>query len=67
MKDFLKQDLSVGDDVVMVAPHYRMLTKGKIIKFTPKKVRVQYINDWNHSKPGTVLEYLSEPEFLVKI
>jgi hypothetical protein len=44
-----------------------MLTKGVIIAFTPKKVRVQYNNTLNYGKGGHIEEYLAEPTFLVKI
>lgn len=44
MKDFLNQDLAVGDHVIMVGNgrNYRV---GVVTKFTPKKVRVQFY-DW---------------------
>lgn len=67
MKDFLGNELQIGDEVVLTAPKYRMFTKAKIIAFTPKKVRVQYNNTWNYGPKGYVEEYLSESDFLVKI
>ena len=63
MKDFLGKELELHDEVVFTAPSYRHLVKGKIIAFTPKKVRIEYINDWNFHK--SVQEYLSEPNFLI--
>ena len=59
--DFLGQPLSVGDIVVFPAPQYRHLVKGIVIGFTPKKVRIEYSNTWNHSAPGYKSEYLTEP------
>jgi len=68
VKDFLGNDLALGDEVVLTAPNYRHFVKAKVIKFTPKKVRVEYLNTWNFpSGNGLRLEYLSDPEFLVKI
>lgn len=50
-KDFLGNEIKVGDTVAFAAPQYRHLTTGKVIKITPKKVRVEFVNNWNY-KPG---------------
>lgn len=42
MKDFLGQKLEIGDDVVFMQINYRTLKMGKIIKFTPKMVEIDY-------------------------
>lgn len=65
MKDFLGKELNIDDEVVLTAPQYRFFVKAKIIAFTPKKVRVEYYNTWNHSSYRQ--EYLSEPDFLIRI
>lgn len=67
MRDFLGNELEVGDRVVMTAPQYRMFVVGEIIKMTAKKVRVKYMNTWNFSKPGRPAEYLTDPDFLLKV
>lgn len=67
MKDFLGQELAIGDTVVLTAPNYRMLIKAKVIALTPMKVRVEYNNTWNFGPSGFISTYLSEPAFLVKI
>jgi hypothetical protein len=51
MEDFTGKKLVVGDKVVMIAPNYRHLVEGTILRFTPKMVVVEYFNDWNHSTP----------------
>jgi hypothetical protein len=58
MKDFLNQDLAVGDHVVMVGggKNFRV---GMITKFTPKKVRVQFY-DWQW-------ETIQRPDQLIKM
>lgn len=57
MKDFLGNVLKIGNDVVFIAPNYRILVKGRIIDFTKKNVRIEYINDWNYSgRPETILQ-----------
>ena len=65
MKDFLGNELSINDTVAFTAPSYRHLAVGKIVAFTPKKVRIEYMNTWNHQPPGYKSEYLSEPDFLI--
>lgn len=65
MKDFLGNNLELGDEVVFTAPKYRMFAKGNIIAFTKNKVRVEYMNTWNFAAPGYKDEYLCEPSFLI--
>lgn len=64
MKDFLGNTIEVGAKVVFIAPNYRQLVKGEIIKITPKKVLVRYINNWNFST-GTEFEVYQEPQQVV--
>ena len=40
MKDFLDQELSIGDNVIIITPNYRDFTLAQVIKFTAKNVRV---------------------------
>lgn len=61
MKDFLGKDLQIGDGVVVVLPNYRELVLGKIVAFTPKKVRVVY------EVKGKSYDLIQVPEQLVKI
>ena len=42
MKDFLDREVQVGDEVIIVEPHYHNLIRGLIVKFTPKGVKVKY-------------------------
>ncbi len=65
MRDFLGKTLLIGDRVVLTRPQYRELTIAKVIKFTPQKVRVEFPNP--HGSQYGPYEYLSEPDFLVKI
>ena len=59
-RDFLNQELNLGDYVIFMRQHYREFGMGKIIKFTPQKVRVKYGNhDW--------LELLQTADQLVKV
>lgn len=45
MKDYLGCSVEVGDIVIFNEPHYHNLVNGKIIKFTPKGIRVTYYRD----------------------
>jgi hypothetical protein len=42
MKDFLGQELSIGDNVIIITPNYRDFTLAQVIKFTAKNVRVKF-------------------------
>ena len=42
MKDFLGNDLEVGDEVVFMFLKYRSLGKGVIIKITPKTILIEH-------------------------
>lgn len=60
MKDFLGQELQIGDEVIFSPKHYKYtLVTGTIIKFTPQKIRVAY--KFNYGG-----EYLLEPAQLIK-
>lgn len=66
-KDFLGKELAIGDTVILVAPGYRHLCKATIIAFTPKQVRVEYSNTWNHGDEGYVQQIIQLPSQLVRI
>ena len=42
MRDFLGQEVSTGDEVVVIEKKYRNLIKGRIISIAPKSVLVSY-------------------------
>lgn len=55
-KDFLKRDLAIDDYVVFPAPHSGGMKLGKIIKFTPLQIRVEWTYKWRdtvHSESAT--------------
>lgn len=47
-KDFLKRDLAVGDYVIFPGPYNCGMKLGKIIKFTPQQIRVEWTYKWNN-------------------
>lgn len=61
MKDFMGFELNVDDWVVAILPHYRELVLGRVVKLTPKKVRVEY--QLNKSPQ----DHLYDPTSLVKV
>lgn len=67
MKDFLKQELEIGDFVVLIAPAYRHLVLGKIDRMTPQYCVISYSNTWNFGPNGFKQELRQKPEQLVKI
>jgi hypothetical protein len=60
MRDFLGRELQLDDYVIFQRQSYRGYKLGKVIKFTPQKVRVKY----GESK---YLELLQAPEQLIKV
>jgi hypothetical protein len=60
MRDFLGRELRLDDYVIFQQQSYRGYKLGKVIKFTPQKVRVKY----GESK---YLELLQAPEQLIKV
>lgn len=42
MKDYIGQELKVGDKVVFVRQHYTFLAKGTIVSFTSKGAVVRF-------------------------
>lgn len=41
-KDFLNREITIGDYVVFPAPYGQGLKLGKIVKFTPQNMRVEW-------------------------
>jgi len=66
MKDYFDNQLNLGDEVAFYAPGYRQYTTGTIIAFTPKQVRVEYMNTWNYGTPGFQKTYLAYPDMFIK-
>lgn len=60
MRDFLGRELQLDDYVIFQMQHYRGYKLGKVIKFTPQKVRVK----WGESNWAQILQ---APEQLVKV
>lgn len=59
MKDFLFQDLKIGDSVVFMNLKYKNLERGTIVKFTPQKVVISY-----HDNKDEIYQH---PDQMVKI
>lgn len=59
-RDFLGRELNLGDYVMYMKQYSREFGMGKIIKFTPQKVRIKWANhDW--------AELLQTADQLVKV
>lgn len=66
MRDFLGNELQIGDFVAFTRPGYRGLCVGKILAFTPKSIRVEYTNNWNYSD-GKVDTFLTSTSGVYKV
>ncbi|PHS22260.1 MAG: hypothetical protein COA84_13970 [Robiginitomaculum sp.] len=60
MKDIFGHTLEMDDTVAFYAPGYRDMITAKIIKFTPKQVRVEFTSQ------GYVRTYLNYPSNFAK-
>ena len=61
MKDFLEQELSIGDNVIIITPNYRDFSLAQVVKFTAKNVRVKFNGQYGNS------ELLQAPNQLVRM
>lgn len=61
MKDFIGQELEIGDVVAVTEPNYRSLIKATLARFTPKRVVLQFFEG------KTLREYTTPPNFVIKI
>lgn len=50
MKDFIGQELHEGDIVAFAQPKYRNLVKGKIVKITACKIKLEHY--WQYCQKG---------------
>lgn len=61
MKDFLNNELAIGDGVLFRTPSYSSLAVGVVTAFTAQKVRLSYINTWNYGPQGYLMSILLDP------
>ena len=54
MKDFLNRDLALDDYVVFPGPYNGGMQLGKIIKFTPKNVKIEHPGGWRDAMTTTL-------------
>lgn len=64
MKDFLGNDINVGDNIVLIMPNYRSLTKGVVKSMSAKMIVVEHDHP-NISNHKT--ETKQFPEQVIKI
>ena len=56
MCDFLDNPLRVGDMVATDSPYYKGLVLAKVVGFTPKRIRVEFVTTNNSFyRPGRVI------------
>ncbi len=65
-KDFIGNELSIGDVVVFCAPRYRHLCKGVVLSISEQKLVVEYKNTW-HYTPAATRTYQHNHNFFVKV
>ena len=55
MKDIVNREISIGDMVAFNPPYCKGLLSGKVVKFTPVMVRIDYIDRGSGSERGVVV------------
>ena len=55
--DIFGKKVNIGDDVVIVEPHYHNLKNAKVIKLTPMGFRVKYISKNYYGKEKETVVY----------
>lgn len=55
MRDFFRVPVELGDDVAFITRQYRDFTRGTVVAFTAKQVRVEYLNHYGRTE--TTLRY----------
>jgi len=66
MKDYLGNEIEIGDNVVAIMPDYRMFVKGVVYQFTPQKVRIEYYYNFSGNKQSS-RTILQEPDQIICI
>ena len=64
--DKLGVQLNIGDEVVFIAPGYRMLVVGRIVAFNKHMITIEYVNNWNYCD-GRTETLRQKPEQVIKI
>jgi hypothetical protein len=67
MKDFLGEDLKVGDSVILVIPRYRGYVVGVIERFTKSYVFVSFPKPWPGACVGGGPPIKQNPSQLIKL
>ncbi len=49
-RDFLNNEINIGDKVIFEAPNYRHLTIGTVITKAERSCQIECINTWNYSQ-----------------
>lgn len=62
-KDYLGQELAIGDEVIFITPNYRTFTKAVVIGFTKMYVRIEF--RWLGRRDAE--NCLQSPEQLIKV
>lgn len=54
-RDFLGNQINIGDKVIFEAPRYRDFVIGTVISKAEKTCQIEYINDWNYASKKLVV------------
>ena len=66
MRDYLGNELEIGDEVIGVLPNSREFVRGFVIAFTPQRVRIEYSYPFYGREVSTKV-LLQEPTQLIVV
>ena len=56
MKDFNGNELVEGDFVAFLEPNFRHMIRGRVVGFTPKSIRIEYLSYYNRRSGYSIQE-----------
>jgi len=71
MKDFNGNELVEGDFVAFLEPNFRHMIQGRVVGFTPKTIRIEYLTSYDRRRGYSIQERPEvcnrEPSYVAKI
>lgn len=66
MKDYLGNEVEIGDQVTVAIKNYRGLITATVVGITNQTILVEYQNTWHYKPEGDVVHYRVQSHQFVK-
>lgn len=67
MLDFLGKELMVHDHVIFMAPYYKVLRFGRILKITPQTIRMLVVRSYDNRAVVRAVPLSNKTEVMVNV